>query len=240
MNCSELREAAPLYISGELDDAARAVLRRHLAACPACAREIEEQLAADARLIGAFSSALPDTANLERSIRRRIAAPSRQKWMLAAGSIAAMLAFVFVSYQSPRSRSTPKLYAEAARDHRVEVVERQPRHWRAGDAELQTVTSPYGLSLAEARRIAPAGYRLERARICGLNGKRVLHLVYTDDATELSVYVPGRDTKISGGQAAIGAERVTAFRAHRVAGLVVAEASAADCDRMVRSIEAAL
>ena len=72
MTCDEIRERAPLYMSGELTGAERARFAAHLSTCVACELEIEAQSLLDARLAGALQGAVPDTTRLEARVRREI------------------------------------------------------------------------------------------------------------------------------------------------------------------------
>src|SRR6476469_6262856 len=93
MNCSEVAELAPQYLSGELDPARARAVANHLATCPACAREIGEMREVDARLRREIQSQdLGDVAALERRVRRAVAADRRPgRWIAAAGAAAAVV-----------------------------------------------------------------------------------------------------------------------------------------------------
>src|SRR5579871_2831331 len=114
----------------------------------------------DDRIRQAFADEPFDPAALERSIRAGMA---RSRRLPYAGLIAALAAVLLTGLYL---RRVPKTFRDAARDHRLEVVEHHPRHWRPG---------PEWSALS-----VPAGFRLEHAKICGLEGKPVWHLVYTD------------------------------------------------------------
>jgi hypothetical protein len=102
----------------------------------------------------------------------------------------------------------PAAFHEAARDHRLEVVEHRPRRWQA--------------KAPEALPAAPANYRLEHSKICRIEGKPVLHLVYTDGSHEVSVYV---NAAAGTGDTDVDGQHVTAFHTGRMSGLVVGTAS---------------
>jgi hypothetical protein len=196
----------------------------------------------DARLRDALAAEQIRTSALERAIRSRIR-PSRTGWYAAAAA-AATVAFVALSMP----RSVPAAFQEAARDHQLEVVEHRPRHWQA--------TAP------DAARFAPAGYRLEHAKICGLEGRRVLHMVYTDGAHEVSVYLASVSAKAQGppdaapknggphpssrdpaartcarsleGEANVDGEHVAVFHSGPVSGLIVGPAS--ECRKFLSAL----
>ncbi len=155
----------------------------------------------DARLREAIDAETVDTASLERAIRAQTRR-SYVGWYLAAVAMAALLLLTVFG------RRVPAAFHEAARDHRVEVVEHRPRRWQT--------KAPEGLPGA------PANYRLEHSKICRIEGKPVLHLVYTDGSHEVSVYV---DAAAGRGDADVDGQHVTAFHTAHLKGLVVGPAS---------------
>jgi hypothetical protein len=142
-----------------------------------------------------------ETAALERSIRAR---PRRR--IVALRWIAAAAALALIAWGASYRVRVPGAFQQAARDHRVEVVEQSPRRWRTDTAAIDSIARRFGFSAEQAARLAPAGYRLEHAKICGLDGKPALHLVYTGaDAgggREFSVYIakisPERQKTVDG------------------------------------------
>jgi anti-sigma factor RsiW len=221
MNCREIEELAPLYLSGELEEDRKVQFHTHLAECRACAQQIQQQEAMDARLRKALCAGLPVGREIERSVGRQIARERSRRWMLAA----AVLIAAVVGYRMLRPES---LYADAARDHRQEVTDRQPRHWRTDPAEIEKLAARY--QLRDVVSLAPAGYRLEHAKMCGLDGKPALHLVYSNGVQEVSVFVlsqTGRERGIS----TTGV--LAAFQNDRIQIIATGGASA-DCLKFVR------
>jgi hypothetical protein len=155
----------------------------------------------DARLREAINSEAIDTASLERAIRAQIRWPYAG-WYVAAATVAALvLLSVFV-------HRVPAAFHDAARDHRLEVVEHRPRRWQP--------------KVPETLPLSPANYRLEHSKICRLGGKPVLHLVYTDGSHEVSVYL---DAAAGSGDADVDGEHVTSFHTSHMSGLVVGSVS---------------
>jgi hypothetical protein len=155
----------------------------------------------DARLREAVIGEPLETAALERAIRARTRR-SYRGWYAATAALAAII-LLAISLRG----TTPQTFRDAARDHRLEVVEHRARHWRT--------TPPEGLD------VAPAGYRLEHLKTCRIGGVAVLHLVYTDGVHEVSVYI---DANAGKGDAEVDGQHVTAFSNGRVKGLVVGTA----------------
>jgi len=169
----------------------------------------------DRELRDAWSREPVDTAGLCVAIRSRIVRRRRVGWSPAVAGVAVLLALVGYRLTRP-----PQVFVDAARDHRAEVVEKAPRRWRGSDDSAPAV----------------AGYSLVRAKFCRLDGRRVLHLVYTDGRTEYSLYLtpPGATTPV--GEIRQGAEVVEGF----VRGVAVADGAADECRKFAGAAAAAL
>jgi len=118
-------------------------------------------------------------------------------------------------------------------------MEQQPRRWRTDPAEIEKLAARYGLS--NVASLAPAGYRLEHAKMCGIGGKPALHLVYTDGGREFSVFIRAR----AGGDATlhavrVGSEHLAAFQSDRVEAVIATGGSSGDCLQFARVVESAL
>src|SRR5580693_2811893 len=156
------------------------------------AREEHSDEVMDAQLRDAILAEPIDATPLDEHIRKQIAAEvnrrsiQRGKW-IAAAAIAAMLAIAVGGYVVMPNRGRAAMCADAARDHRVEVVEHQRRTWLTDAAAIEALASRRGLSAPAA--IAPMGYRLERGKLCRLGGRVFLHLVYSNGVREFSLYL---------------------------------------------------
>jgi hypothetical protein len=159
----------------------------------------------DTRLREAVCAEAIDTASLERAIRAQIRWP-HAAWYVAAATVAAatVAALVLLSFFANR---VPAGFRDAARDHRLEVVERRPRRWQP--------------TAWEGEPAVPAHYRLEHSKICRIEDHAVMHLVYTDGSHEVSVYIG----TAASGDADVGGQHVTSFRTARMSGLVVGSVS---------------
>lgn len=147
---------------------------------------------------------------VEREIRRRLH-PRRWPWFGAAAIAAALAVAAIWTTRLPRE------FRDAARDHQMEVVEHRSRHWRTDPADLRAVENEHPIAV-------PAGYRLKEAKTCGIAGKPVMHLVYTDGTRDVSVYITGHAT---GGATVIDGQQVRPFHSGRETGLIVG--SPAEC-----------
>jgi hypothetical protein len=212
--------------------AERAQFAAHLAACRSCELEMEAYALVDARISAALCGQLPDASHIAARVRHRMLWPG---WM-AAGAIAAGLLVVAAgTYALLRPTPAPAWYAAAARDHRDEVTEGQPRRWRTEAAEIQTVAAEGGLSLAQSQELAAPGYVLEGARRCGISGEPMLHLLFSNGIRRYSVFVSqhqGVKTEVS--QLHSGAEEVAGFETGRLRAAIVTAGAASECEELAR------
>jgi anti-sigma factor RsiW len=202
MNCSDIHELAPLYVCGELEPARAAEFDAHLKSCSSCLQELEEQSRLDARLRQALLAEGVDVQRVNRRIRELMTAESIQPTVIpaprrsmrgivvAAGIAAAFLLAAGVYLMAPGRFS--KVYADAAEDHQSEVIEHSPRRWYVEPDQIVKFEQYLGISLNVPQELA-GGYRLERGKICQLDGKLYLHLVYTDGTREFSLFLRPRD-----------------------------------------------
>lgn len=241
-DCVDIRRRAPLYLSGEMDAEERRAVAAHIAKCSACAAAIAEDRNLDAMLRSALGGFEPDTGRLEQAMRLKISADRRrrrQAWAVAIAATVALLAVGALAWA--RWTSPPQWYAGAALDHRIEVIDGQPRRWQSSDAELARLARLNGLQLEQVTALAPAGYRLERARICGIHGERMLHLVFSNGARRYSIFVsPHAGPTETVRTVRRGAENVAGFETGHFRGLVVSDGSAAECAELAHAAESRL
>ncbi len=186
----------------------------------------------DDELIAAMQAELPDTSAIELRVRRRIAREAM--WRQAAAGLAIVLVFSFSMWRMLRP---DPVFAAAARDHQREVVEQQPRRWKTGsEMPLQA----FGLTPEIANRFAAAGYQLEHAKTCGLDGQRSLHLVYSNGRSRFSLYLrPGSGSPATHA-ARVGQEQVAGFAARGSQALLVTTADSKECESLARTAAAYL
>ena len=206
MNCKELAELSPLYLAGELDEVRMAGFDIHLRTCPACATDIEQQKDLDALLCDGVLAEQIDTSSVDMLVRQTIQAQRESKfdpqsstsahryWIAIAAAIV-LAAIAGLSYRYWPSPVVAPVYAAVVHDHQVEVVEGAHRPWVSDSAVIDLLAAKQGVSESALAAIAPANYHLERAKLCPLDGSTYLHLVYTDGAHELSVFLHQGDTR---------------------------------------------
>jgi anti-sigma factor RsiW len=264
VNCREIAELAPLYLSGEMDAPRAAAMDAHLQTCPACLEEMRLQAHFDARLREIVLSEELDEATVSRLVRERIAAdsgvPARagllsripRRWVAAAIGAAAVLLLVGLGYRGLLGPRVARVYADAAQDHRREIIEQEPRRWLADPAQIAALAEQQGISGTAVLALAPDGYHLGRGRLCWLDGRIFLHLVYSNGAQEISLFLRQREAAPLLGPAGeevygkplhtsgLGNEHVAAFETSRLTAVVVTDQSAEAALRFARLASAAL
>ncbi len=198
MNCNDLATLCPLYLSGELDPAGRTALAEHLQVCRACATELERQRQLDTGLRDSILSEPIENAALDQRIRLRILAErhhSRMRRLAIAAGLAAILFGGSLGYRSILRAKAPRLFADAAQDHRNEVVRRQPRTWLTDPKRMADLAQRNGIPAQVLATLMPPGYRLTEAKLCRLDGRIFLHLVYAQGDGQFSTFLRARDAQ---------------------------------------------
>jgi anti-sigma factor RsiW len=226
VNCADIAALAPLYLSGELEAPRRVAFAEHLEACAACAREIEHQAEVDRRLRAGVLAEHIDSAAVDGRVRREIAAapagPAR--WRIAA-TVAAALLVAVAAYRTLSSPAIPRVCTDAAQDHRLEVVDHQRRPWITDQAAIAKLASAQGLA-GSVEALGSTGYRLERGKLCRLDGRAFLHLIYTDGSREFSVFLrksAGHPVNLYTADA--GRQYLASFDTNRLTAVVVTDQS---------------
>jgi hypothetical protein len=142
--------------------------------------------------------------------------------MIVAGLTIMLLAIGVLTRAAFR---VPRLYADAAIDHHREIVERQTRVWFNDAAAIESLAEQQGFHFSVIQALSGDGYSLEKGRICQLEGRPYLHLVFTDGAREISAYL--RSRKAPGfsplATADVGAEHLAIVNGVHVTALFVTD-----------------
>ncbi len=205
MNCTEAKFVMPLVLSNELDALAFADFECHVEVCGSCSRELAYSQYCDDLLRDAYREEPVDTLNLRRSVLNEISRSSQPRRhffgrpVYALPIVAGLLLVIVigVGYYSLRSNSSPAIYSAAFDDHFEEVV----RHasipgWHEGSTDIKNFVDRQLGDANVPDKLAPAGYHLQRARLCDLPDKEYVHLVYKNDAREISIYVRRKDAEL--------------------------------------------
>ena len=243
MKCTDVRDLAPLYLTGELESARAEHLASHVKFCPSCALELGQQEAFDSLLRESMLGEHFDSSRVESKVRLAIARPgarsSRRRWTLALAGAAALF-LLLLGVRTVASSRAVSVYAAAAQDHRMEIVDRQPRKWFTDRASIEELARRQGVSGSSINAIAPAGYHLAQGKLCRLDGKIFLHLVYANDSENLSVFLRSADGISAVHTETQGAEHVAGFQDREVSALVVTAHSGDAAMRFARSAAAVI
>lgn len=268
MDCNEVAELAPLYLSGELDRERSDAIDAHLRSCPSCMQELESQAQLDARMREAIAGEHVDASAVERWIRARISTEPRSKiawisappssplhcgrWIVTAAAVAAALLLIAVGYRVLLGEHVARVYADAAQDHQLEVVNQAPRSWLFDRAAISALAQGQGIAAAVPFALSSGPYRLERAKLCFLDGRIFFHAVYTDGTREFSVYfrvrgaepLTGRPYEIDNGRilrtSTLGAEEVASLQTKDLTVMVVSDRHSGDALQVARFVANAL
>jgi anti-sigma factor RsiW len=242
MNCSEVLNLAPLYLTGELEPGRAGEMAAHVKGCASCAWELGQQLAFDAVLREAVLAEEVDSSRVERNVRLAVREPAgavsapwaSRRWILGLAGLAAVLILAALPMR------TRPVYAAAAQDHRLEIVKLQPRKWSTDHASIIALARGQGVSDSAIDAIAPAGYHLAQGKLCFLDGRIFLHLVYANGAEKLSVFLRRANRLEAVHSENHGAEYVAGFQDRNWNALFVTERSGDAALRIARSAAAVI
>jgi anti-sigma factor RsiW len=248
MNCIDITDLSPLYLAGELDGERAQSFAIHIKECADCKSELERQTEIDALLRRGILAEPADTSAVDKRVLGQIQrAQAHSSGRLAvAAAIAAVLFLAAAGYRSILSRQMNTTQAAAARDHRTEIVNAQPRKWITKASAIEGLAASQGLPAAAIAGFVPAGYHLAQGRLCFLNGRIFVHLVYANPAGVFSLYVrkPVGLAAAELGTLArgndFGDEHVAGFEKSYVTAVVVTEQSAGEAMRLANSLASSI
>jgi anti-sigma factor RsiW len=254
MNCSETKFVMPLYLSSELDETRMADFELHVQQCPPCARELEHARHWDVLLRDACLEEQVDTMGLRERVLSEISKSRprrrflfrRPVYSLPIAAVLLLAIAVGIVYFALYGGSSQTVYAAASSDHYEEVVKNPPiEGWRETPAEIRAFVREQLGDADFLDRLAPADYHLTRARVCDLPDKAYVHLVYKNDAREISIYLRRKDAELPGatvetvnGCALHAANsnklEIAGFQSQRYTVLVVSDLPRAESLRLAR------
>jgi hypothetical protein len=204
VKCTDILRLAPPYITGELEPELYADFDAHLKTCRACMEQVHAQSRLDARLRDAVLAQETNVTEVDRRVRELIAAgeeaspvsktrSSLRRRAARLVGVAAALVLLAAGYSILVSAPVSRVYAEAAKDHQIEIVEQQPRPWLTDPAQIGSLAEQQGIAPDAVTRLASGNYRLVQGRLCFLGYRIFLHLVFSNGGREFSVYLRQRD-----------------------------------------------
>jgi anti-sigma factor RsiW len=239
MNCTEAGNLEPLYRSGELDPKTMAEIDFHLGMCSSCAQQWKEQDRLDVAVRESVRAMEVDPTPVVDRVRKQmqlsLGEPIRWRlsaWVAVAGIAVAVL---ILSIVLTRRTTEPGLFVDAAEDHSAEVVAHEPRDWVRGQTGIDQLVQRELATAGLVNALAPAGYHIDRAKVCELLGQHYVHLVYSNGGREVSFFARRRDgervpgetvQQVNGIRVRAGQARglqVAGFQASRLTILVVSD-----------------
>jgi hypothetical protein len=185
----------------------------------------------DQRLRASILSEDVDTSRVAAAVRNQIhSRRSRglRRVLAAAASIALAIAvsFAYRAFFVP-----PPVCVAAVQDHEREIVKGNPRPWLLDLSAIQSLGAKQGVPASAIAVLGTTGYRLERGRLCFLKKQIYLHLVYSKDGAEYSVYLRPVTSEASFHhsvrEVSIGAEDSAYFQTNQLTAVFVASHSRA-------------
>lgn len=190
----------------------------------------------DRRLRETILSEEVDASRLATVVRNQIRASRNHAWGWGVAAAAILLTILAgtISYRALHQERTSLICAAAAQDHQREIVEGAPRRWLGHLSAIQALAQKQGVPVDAIAALSASGYRLERARLCFLEKQIFLHLVYTKDGRQYSVYLrpsdgPPRNPLVQGTQT------LAYFQSARVTAVFVSSALGADAMAFARA-----
>lgn len=244
MECADYRKAIPGYLAGDGTDEERLAMDEHASRCPTCADAVRQERELDAMLRRAVAVEPADLTRMRDRVRAGIAqhcaTPSHPRKLVPFLTRVVPIAAVFaiagiIGWNQYSVRRETALYRAAVADHIKDLVHAEQRPgWQSSPAEISAFAALIAGSADIPERVAPAGYRLVKARACRLGGSNFGHFIYERDGREVSVFVRRehgvlrgptvhveRDVPIRG--YAVNAFETAAFQANAFTVVVVAE-----------------
>jgi anti-sigma factor RsiW len=206
MNCSEANYVIPLYLSSELDTKVMAEFELHLQRCAMCAREVEQLRLNDDLLRNVFARRPLDIRDLRARFWSQISISENKRlrfrrpvYMLPIAALLLLTIGAGIIYFTLPYTSSQTVYASAVDDHTEEVVQRAPINgWRETPEEIEKLLRKELGDSDVMRKLAPADYKLARARLCDLGSEQYVHLVYKNEQREISIYIRPKGSQLPG------------------------------------------
>lgn len=199
MNCPNYEQVTEAYLSGEIENPE---WRSHLVGCIDCTAKLQSESDFDLIIKHAVSEERLQTRQLEAHVRAAIR-KSKPSWRwhfptlvlrygFAAVVVFGTLTLATLGYAKGRMDLTATC-ADAADDHREEVVDKAPRRWRAEMRDVEALSQRMTGDPSLPERVTPDGYHLVGARICVLHNKKYMHLDYSNGSNEISLFIRHHD-----------------------------------------------
>jgi anti-sigma factor RsiW len=212
-DCERTRDLLGLYADNELEGLPTSQMAMHLEQCAQCRRELEIIQSQKRLLASAIKNANYDTKTLRAAIelatiqRRsflfsKVNVPGLPALSLAVGLIVVIgLGSLLYFHGRLGTAQLSSLYLAAANDHRTRSTASDAADWVQSDSAITERASTFLKMNMRLPRSFASDYSLVRARLCQLNGKSFLHLVYeAPDGSTASLFICPHTGALPSGQ----------------------------------------
>lgn len=194
MSCAIIHDHISAYIDDEASAVERAEVDAHVAACAACAAQLESYRAMKHGIGGLAARRTPPPAIHARveSLRFRRHRRTRRTWLIAsAAAVAAVALAVAAASLEPAPAGSGELAAELVADHLKYAPQAMPAEVASADATEVRAFFADKVAFAPAAPRLP-GAQLLGGRLCNIDGHKVQLLFYEQGSRRLSLYVSDR------------------------------------------------
>ena len=211
-DCERTRDLLGLYADNELEGLPTSQIAAHLEQCARCHRELEIIQSQKRLLASAIKNSSYDTTLLRASIEaatiRRRSFPlsnvnllSVPAWSLAVSLILLIGLGSIYFYRRFETAQPNSLYLAAANDHRTRSAASDAADWVQSESAITEKASAFLKMNMRLPRSIGSDYSLARARLCQLNGKSFLHVVYeAPDGSTASLFICPHGGALPSGQ----------------------------------------
>jgi len=210
-DCERTREVLGPYADNELEGLPTSQMAAHLEQCVRCRRELEIIQSQKRLLASAIKNSSYDTTTLRASIeaatfRRRSFLLSKVNvlgvpaWSLAVSLILLMLGSIYF-FRRFETAQPSSLYLAAANDHRTGSAASDATDWVQAESAIAEKANKILNMKTRLPHSFGSNYTLARARLCQLDGKSFLHLVYeAPDGSTASLFICPHTGALPSGQ----------------------------------------
>ena len=196
MNCENVQDLLPLYLSGELRGEDLVAMQLHMQACESCSKAVSADRDLDAALRTALLEDTPDVSALLHRVHAGMTIPwwKRTPRLLSARTVAVIATVAIVV-----GLGLPKLYVHqlqrtmalnAAQDHYSDLILQRHPDWTYEPQDVaHFIQNQFPQQLGLLALITPKGSSFEKVRVCTFGGARYAHFVFRSGSLETSVFL---------------------------------------------------
>lgn len=253
MNCDQIHEITPLYLTGELQGEPLKEFNQHIAECRACAGNVDSDRQLDSALRSAFKEEVLNPSAVVARVRKQINGDVRTRrvpwrvphlaWAKAGFAFAAALVLAIATLGSLSGYWHQKGMAlAAADDHFNDLVLHRHSDWLVKPAVMAAfLDQQFPQHAGLLARITLEHSSLEKVRLCRLKQATYAHLVFKTGEVETSVFLIDNPRRSPDYQAAhlrnVGHDlEVSGFSASDLSGIVVGPRGMVPTNQIARQL----